>query len=309
MNWQTKSRIQRVCAALPGGGKLYYAIQRTAGRLRNYDFERRFMQHAACVKELQQHGVAVEGARIFEVGTGWVPLMPIGYWLCGAREVVTCDLNRYLSWALLREALEWLAAHPDRVREIWRDAAAPDRIALGLETIQAHAESPKRFLDAAAIRYDAPADATQTAVESETFDLHTSVSVWEHVEPGVLPGILAEANRMLRPGAYAYHIVDPTDHFAHGDASIPLIHFLRFDDAHWRRYNDNQWAYCNRLFDSDYVRLWEESPLRLAHHSSILDEESLRQLQSGFPLATEFADRNPEDLSRRELHYLGQKPV
>ena len=41
-------------------------------------------------------GFDIEGAAVMEVGTGWRVDMPIGLYLCGARRMITCDLNRYL---------------------------------------------------------------------------------------------------------------------------------------------------------------------------------------------------------------------
>jgi len=38
----------------------------------------------------------VEGKTFFEVGTGHNPIVPIGFFLCGAEKIVTVDLHRRL---------------------------------------------------------------------------------------------------------------------------------------------------------------------------------------------------------------------
>lgn len=51
-------------------------------------------------------GCKVEGKSFFEVGTGHCPIVPIGFFLCGAEQVVTIDLHWRLDLGILGV---WLA--------------------------------------------------------------------------------------------------------------------------------------------------------------------------------------------------------
>ena len=66
----------------------------------------------------------VEGKTFFEVGTGHNPIVPIGFFLCGAEKIVTVDLHRRLDFGILKESLGWMAenrndlwGHYNRVAE------------------------------------------------------------------------------------------------------------------------------------------------------------------------------------------------
>ena len=48
-------------------------------------------------------GGKVEGKTFFEVGTGHNPIMPVGFFLCGAEEVVTVGLKRRLDFRILEK--------------------------------------------------------------------------------------------------------------------------------------------------------------------------------------------------------------
>ena len=85
MKWQHKAAIARVCARLPFGDRLYRFGQRHVGQLRAQPLVRLATQ-LEMVRWLSAAGVAVHGGRFFEVGTGHMPIVPIGFYLSGARE-------------------------------------------------------------------------------------------------------------------------------------------------------------------------------------------------------------------------------
>lgn len=98
-------------------------------------------------------------------------------------------------------------------------------------------------------------------------------------------------------------MVDPTDHFAHADRSISYANFYQFDEAAWRRYNDNAFAYHNRLTDSAYRALFETSGLTLKEATFIEDPRTRAAVENELALAPPFDEMDPADLSRRELWY------
>ncbi len=301
MNWKLKSFIQRACTTLPMGRSFYLLLQEFAGGLRHPRYLDRFAEQHRIALLIQEHGVLGDGARVFDVGTGWLPLAPIGFWMCGAASVRTVDIHRYLNLPALSRALAWMADNREKLIALWSDVLSDDTLAARLGTIAELIDRPEEFLARANILYAAPSDATDTGLEDDSIDVHYSTTVLEHIPPDILADILAEANRILRPGGISAHVVDPTDHFAHTDPAITNVNFLQFDDETWATYNDNQFAYHNRLRASDYRRLFEGSPLRIVETMSEIDPRAIQALRDGFPLAESFRGKRHEDLCRYRL--------
>ena len=43
-----------------------------------------------------------------ELGTGWLPLTAVGFWICGAEEIHTVDVNRHFLPGVFSKALSWI---------------------------------------------------------------------------------------------------------------------------------------------------------------------------------------------------------
>lgn len=290
---------------MPGGGAVYQLLQNRFGEFRRGDFvERRFLRQVSLAGAVVDHGGTLDGARIVEVGTGWVPLVPLGFWICGAAGVSTFDLSRYLSPGLTRRCLRWMSGHAERLGRLFGDLAPEDEVRRKLAIVDRLKDRPLELLERAGIVCRAPADASDTGLPKDSVDLHYSANVLEHVRRETLGGLLREGRRILRTGGLSVHHVDPSDHFAHTDPSIPRIHFLRFEEGDWRRYYDNRFAYLNRLHDPDYRQLFAEAGLRLLDADYDLDRPSLSALEDGFPLASPFRDKSFEELCRFNITYV-----
>ena len=89
MNWRIKGVTQKILSTVPGGVSLNDLLQRSVGSLR--DFPKQVASSvlddwvvlASYMKEL---GVGLAGLSYMEIGTGWVPTLPVCYALAGARE-------------------------------------------------------------------------------------------------------------------------------------------------------------------------------------------------------------------------------
>ena len=60
---------------------------------------------------IKRSGFQVEGKSVFELGTGHLPIVPIGFFLCGAKSVYTVDLHRRMDIRLLKKVLAWFATN------------------------------------------------------------------------------------------------------------------------------------------------------------------------------------------------------
>jgi hypothetical protein len=243
---------------------------------------------ADIVKDLTGTGFSIENKRVMEVGTGRRLDMPMGLFLLGAQSIETYDLHPYMKAELVEEALAILLRNRDEVTALYGPIAGQAAVEERLKKL-ASIHSARDFMDATAIRYHAPADATRTGLPAASIDLQFSFTVFEHIPAPVLSAILKESGRVLAPDGLACHHIDPSDHFAHDDPSIGFLNFLQYEEADWAKYNDNQFAYHNRLRVDAYEKIYRD-----AGHEAVLwrtwkNERSLKELSDGrFRLASSY---------------------
>ncbi|MFF5077990.1 class I SAM-dependent methyltransferase [Actinoplanes sp. NPDC000266] len=300
MRWTTKARIQRFCAAAPGGDMAYRQIQRRLGRLAADPF-RRLPQHAAMMRRLDGLGLRLDGMRVLEIGTGHLPIAPVAMHLCGAREIVTVDLHRRLQPDLTTEMLHRMVKAEDQILSLYDGLVSPITLRARLSVIADLADRPRELFRRIGIRYLAPGDASRMPDPGGSFDLSFSMTVFEHVTPRALRAILSESRRLLGPSGFAAHLIDPSDHFAHQDSAITRINFLRYSAKQWIRLAGNEYAYCNRLRAPQLIRMFADAGFGLERCDRVVDEESRTALSGAFPVHKDFQEFDPVDLCTTEL--------
>jgi SAM-dependent methyltransferase len=144
------------------------------------------------------------------------------------------------------------------------------------------------------LEYLAPVDLA--TLPDRSVDVIVSRAVLEHIPLPALEAITAQCRRVLAPGGYICHVVDNTDHYAHGDRSIDYANFLKFDDWQWRLLTLGPLSFTNRLRHSDYRALFERAGLRIVKEHRNVDARSLDALRSR-RLAPAFRGRDFEDLA------------
>lgn len=297
MNWRVKAAIQRVFNSMPVGKQtLYKQLQRHCGGLvKGYDHSFLLNETARMAVLLRETGFQLENAAVMEVGTGWRVDMPVAFYLCGARRIVTCDLNRYLDNKLSLDTVRYIVDHEERVREMFLFVAPgllDERIA-NLRTVQNVDELFRRT----GIEYCAPYDCARTNIADRSIDLHYSYTVFEHIARPALEAILREASRLLSDRGVALHHIDLGDHFAQVDPSITPANFLQFSEEDWQSYSETPWSYHNRLREDEYRALFEKVAHEILDWKAYIDQPSLDALHNGFPLAAEFRGKPAELLS------------
>jgi SAM-dependent methyltransferase len=309
MRWTHKARIQNAIASLPvGSAAVYYAVQRLFGGLRkgrNNPVDR-FAAAVRIVDAIERAGQSISGKRFLEVGTGHLANVPTALWLMGAGETVTVDVNHYLSETLMAESMEYLRQHVAEISSLFGSRADDPDFTRRLRHVLEFRGGSAELLETMNVRYLCPCDATALPIPDDSFDFHISNTVFEHIPPAVLSGILREARRILSNDGMVVHIVDLSDHFSHDDRSIPAVHFLRYTDEEWNRIAGNRFMYQNRLRAPDYLEIFREAGVTMLEVASVVDERSSMTLNDGFPVDTRFSALSKDELATRELLLVGK---
>ena len=307
MNWRHKALLQNAISALPASERIYYAVQRTFGDLRSDRFDpMEWLQVAARVlQRLHSAGIPVTGKRFLEVGTGRAVGVPTGLWLCGAGKIVTVDLHRYLSPALVAASNRHIRRDPEKIKEVFKGYADPDLFQNRLDQLMAFQGDLPAFLNLIDTEWLAPADARHLSFPDDSFDFHFSYAVFEHVPGPIIRDILKEAKRLLCPEGVLLHSIDLSDHFSYSDNSITKINFLQFNDERWQRWAGNQYMYHNRLRAFEFFRLFDEEGVFIARKTEHVDAQSLEALKRGFPLDSRFKSIPLEELAITNINVVG----
>lgn len=308
MHWRVKGAIQKVLGHVPGGGGVHYVLQRYAGGLTNFDKEcdtkvddwRLMMGH------LRTASLPVDGSTFLEMGTGWYPTFPICLYLAGATRIHTFDLNRHLKPEMTTALVERLARHVDTISaESGVDAKTIDERRRDLLSDLRRGASVSGATKGA-IDYHAPADASKTGLSAASVDVVFSNSVLEHVPGPVIEDCFQEATRILKPGGIVFHSVNCGDHYAYVDRSISQLHYLRYSESAWKKWN-NAFLYQNRLRAEDFTRMAKRAGFTIEIDTSRPHPTRLKQLAE-IDVHPSFSARYSRDqLAITSIDFVGRK--
>jgi SAM-dependent methyltransferase len=280
----------RCFSAAPAMRRLYRGLgngvgnrRRSAGSIPGYYVER-LDRMLTLVK---RHGIVANGDRILELGTGWLHWEALTLRLFFDIEAVLFDVwdNRQLGGmknylGQLKPVLNTIQGLSDS--QVRRAQFLIDQIVgvesfeelyrlLGFEYVVDPSGSLERFADC-------------------SFQLVVSAGVLEHVNRGALPTLIAETRRLLRPGGWALHSIDTSDHLAHYDKTVSAKKYLCFSETTWQRFFDNEVQGINRVQRGEWLEMFRGNGFAL------VDADGKRVDISGLKLAERFAHLDQRDL-------------
>jgi hypothetical protein len=297
-SWLVKAMVQRGIGALPyphfWNGLLQDWVTHST-RLTDEVFFENLSNCGLHLANLQRYNsTTLQGFSAFELGTGWFPVVPIGLFLCGAREVWTWDIAPLLKLDRLKDVIARFLELDERQLLKSRVDALPERLALLREVMTCCDSSnsePIQLLGRLNIHYRI-GNATRSGLPPASIDLIVSDVVLEHPSPAQLTEILHEFRRIAAPEAVMSHSIALDDQYSGRDLRITQFNFLRFSDRMWRWIN-NPIIPLNRLRISDYRRLFSESGFQIVEETSRRgDPAELARI----PLAERFREYPIEDL-------------
>lgn len=256
--WRIKALVQRVIAQLPYPLFWYGIVQSFLTRsldVTRQGVERRLRACQTHWEHATNDTVNCTPRVALEVGTGWLPVIPIGLYLCGCERIHTFDIDKLVSRKRLREILQHLAALEavGRLAEIL-PARRIDRSAKLAEIADIAAFSdPYQLLSEMGIECRVGMESLDR-IESESVDMIVSHEVLEYVPTNDLQRLFSRCHEWLRVGGIMSHYIDLRDEYSYFDSSISPLNLLRYSDVEWTR-KQNPIFPVNRLRLPDYVRL------------------------------------------------------
>jgi len=305
MRWWLKAAIQAGLSLTPGGEAINHKLQ----LLRGFREETPYMifTNVGHLCDLAQTagkcGLDLDRSYTVEVGTGWMPTLPVGIYLLGGR-VHTYDHVAHLRPGNLRRLIDLYPQFLSKLaRSTGREISELQARLAALSATQAQTTDLSPF----GIHYHAPGDATQTHLPDASIDLYMSVAVLEHVPISVVVGLLREAYRVLKPGGLTYHHIGLHDHYDTVDSRITQVNFLKYRDITWRLIAQNKIHYTNRMRASEFVAAFRQVGFDIVNCKRKVDERSLEALGS-MRLAKRYRGFEKLDLATCSVTICAQKP-
>jgi hypothetical protein len=302
--WVAKAVLQKGISFLPDPQRANYLFQDRVTRstiLTDDVVQQRLGWAVMHLEAYDRNGGDRDAFTAVELGAGWYPIIPLALFLAGADEVHMVDLEDLTRPALVVQAIDHMVdlhgrggldalgtidpARVDRLRSV-RSAVLDDGHVVALQQL--------------GLRIT-PMDARQLTL-AQPPELIFSNTVFEHIPPDVLEGILARFGELAGPGTVMSHLIDHGDHYAYIDDTIDIHHFLRYSDRAWRII-DNDVQPMNRLRASQYVEMYRRLglPLTEEHHR---DCDPLTLV--GIPLADRFRAMDPADVACAASHLVSR---
>jgi SAM-dependent methyltransferase len=169
--------------------------------------------------------------------------VPLLLAVSGARQVVTVDINPWLSHQTAVNTTREMASRAQQLA---------DPLGISEETIRARLQAAlsaptlEAWQSALGIRY-IQASLVAANLPATSIDVVFSSNVLEHVVPEALDEMHRESARVLRRGGRIVHRFNPQDHFSAADRSITGANFLQFSERQWYWLGGSGLAFHNRL--------------------------------------------------------------
>lgn len=306
--WYLKAIVQKVISFLPFRNRINFFFQKYVTKGVDLREEHFFNKFGHLLDHLEHYtqmtGKAnLRGISCLELGTGWYPIIPIGYFLKGADRVYSVDISSHLTTPTLLRCLTEIDRHQDRFlaglgqidQERWQT----------LQELRQNASPTDDLMSLCQQLNFTPMvqDARTLDLPDPRIALISSNNTYEHIYPQVLGGIIQQLWKLTAPRGVMSHFIDLSDHFAHMDSSIDIYNFLRFTEGQWARI-DNAIQPQNRWRMPQYRRLYDK--LGIPFREEKIRPGNLAQVKDT-PLAAPFTEMPEEEVAISHGYMVSQR--
>lgn len=279
--WERRAYFGAIKSALPFQGPLRVAVRVLRPYRTNPENDEGLLEDALDQVRAIRAGRGLEGAHVVEIGTGWLPIMPLILMMAGCSRVITIDQVRLMDHRTMQLAKDFI-----------RD---------NLGAMLQRKDLPPEFVDITrlkdaerSIEYRAPFDFNEFAWDS--VDVIVSRTVLEHISEPDLAAIFRSSNRILRKGGLMCHMIDMSDHFEHTDKSISRLNFMRYEQAKWDRLTRDPQFYQNRLRRFEFIDMIGRAGFDVVSYTGTPDAKAMADLAT-LPVFSRYAGVDPEEMA------------
>jgi SAM-dependent methyltransferase len=248
----------------------------------------------------RQFGLIQPGDPILELGTGWLHWEALTLRLFFDVQSVLYDVwdNRQLGG--LKNYVRQLGAILDQGFDLSPAEVARARKIIGqIEGVNSF-EELYQLLNFA---YVVDSSGSLSRFRDGQFQLVVSGGVLEHVTREAIPTLVRETYRVLRPGGWAVHSIDTSDHLSHYDSSVNKKRYVGLSERTWRLVCDNEVQAINRVQRGEWLEHFRQAGFEMA-------EEELREVDiSRLRIAPRYAAMDRKDLATTIVRLTLRKPV
>jgi len=314
MRWYFKASIQKLLSMLPYGRRLNLFFQEHYGELHELNIEDKLKAITRIfVTPIVEKFGGLSNLQIVEIGTGWIPVLPITLTLMGA-QCKTFDVVRCLERESGIKTIAGISDHLEVLSKIANFSLqrAKEKCVKAFQATEVKVERAalpvEEILQAIGVHYNAPFDTTQLPIKSNSQDATISRLVLQHIPPQILPDVLKELYRILKPGGISIHKVNLHDEYAQVDPNVTLVNFLKYPSWFWDNFGNNPIKYVNRARYPYYLGLFENIGFRVLSLSKKLDKRSFDAL-STMKIVKEFRHHSKEELATIGFTVILEKPA
>lgn len=268
--WILKAIVQKTISYLPFSNSINYFFQKhvTKGVYLNDDYFFDRLQHAQeHLHFYQKHTGIVVPEICLELGTGWYPVVPISFFLCGTAKTYTVDISLLTNKERLKTTINrFVDAYNQNILQ-QKLPVITERYEQLLKIVKNYENlSFEEIISQLNIEYLIE-DARKLSLKNDSIDLVNSNNTFEHIYPEILSGIIKEFSRVVKKNkGIQSHFIDMSDHFAHFDKSINIYNFLKFSEEQWK-WIDNAIQPQSRLRYNEYKDLYRQLNISISEET------------------------------------------
>jgi len=248
----------------------------------------------------RQFGLVRDGDRILELGTGWLHWEALTLRLFYDVHSVLYDVwdNRQLGG--LKNYVRQLGAVLGNGYEL--TPGELERAKTLIERIDG-VQSFDQLYQLLSFEYVVEGTGSLGQFADNSFQLVVSGGVLEHVPREALPTLMKESYRVLKPGGWAVHSIDTSDHLSHYDSTVNKKRYIGFSERTWRLLCDNDVQAINRVQRGEWLGLFKGAGFEIT-------EEEYREVDiSGLTIAPRFTSMERKDLATTIVRLTMRKPA
>ncbi len=248
----------------------------------------------------KRYGLLRDGARLLELGTGWMHWEALTTRLFFDIKADLYDVwdNRQLP--ALKSYLQQLVDSLDKITGITDEERSRAK-ALAASVMQAK-DFPELY-ELLGFRYVLDPKGMLGGLEDGSYDLIVSAGVFEHLPRGTVPEYIRQTSRVLKPGGYAVHSINTADHLHLYDMVTSPKNYLRYSDRSWKLLFENELQYINRLQRCEWMQIFEDAGFHC------IEEFGSKCDVGGLKIHAQFQSMDRVSLETTSWYAVYQKPV